>query len=321
MRTSTSPRSAAGRPARPAHRHQLVLPARSRRRAAHHPRGDLLSVEQHVERDPGRSGPAGRAARRGRRRPVGGRRRPRSDHRGRRERPVPGDGAALAGRRPLGHLPGASRRRPATPPAAASCTSTPTPTSMTTSRAIATRTRARSPASWRTAWRSGWSRSASARSTPTSRTQARRFGVEIVGMDEFDPKQVPIPSGPIYVTIDLDGLDPAFAPGVAHPEGGGLSDARRAARPPPHRGPGGRRRRRRAPALRRRGRPHRCGRRQAGQGAGRAHDPATKMNACQIPDRGPVSVRPGRLFTGSNGGRILGPGPRSSFTQEPCRAR
>jgi arginase len=53
--------------------------------------------------------------------------------------------------------------------------------------------------------------------------QARRFGVEIVGMDEFDPKQVPIPSGPIYVTIDLDGLDPAFAPGVAHPEGGGLS--------------------------------------------------------------------------------------------------
>jgi arginase len=53
--------------------------------------------------------------------------------------------------------------------------------------------------------------------------QARRFGVEIVGMDDFDPKQVPIPSGPIYVTIDLDGLDPAFAPGVAHPEGGGLS--------------------------------------------------------------------------------------------------
>ena len=29
--------------------------------------------------------------------------------------------------------------------------------------------------------------------------------------------------GPLYVSLDLDGLDPAFAPGVAHPEPGGLS--------------------------------------------------------------------------------------------------
>ena len=29
--------------------------------------------------------------------------------------------------------------------------------------------------------------------------------------------------GPIYLTLDLDGLDPAFAPGVSHPEPGGLS--------------------------------------------------------------------------------------------------
>jgi arginase family enzyme len=29
--------------------------------------------------------------------------------------------------------------------------------------------------------------------------------------------------GPLYVSIDLDGIDPAFAPGVAHPEPGGLS--------------------------------------------------------------------------------------------------
>ena len=28
---------------------------------------------------------------------------------------------------------------------------------------------------------------------------------------------------PVYVSIDLDGLDPAFAPGVSHPEPGGLS--------------------------------------------------------------------------------------------------
>jgi agmatinase len=53
--------------------------------------------------------------------------------------------------------------------------------------------------------------------------QAKKFGVTIVEMDDFDAKRVPVPSGPLYVTIDLDGLDPAFAPGVAHPEGGGLS--------------------------------------------------------------------------------------------------
>jgi arginase family enzyme len=34
---------------------------------------------------------------------------------------------------------------------------------------------------------------------------------------------VPVPDPPLYVTIDLDGLDPAFAPGVSHPEPGGLS--------------------------------------------------------------------------------------------------
>lgn len=55
------------------------------------------------------------------------------------------------------------------------------------------------------------------------KAQARKFGVTIVEMNDFDAKRVPIPTGPIYVTIDLDGLDPAFAPGVAHPEGGGLS--------------------------------------------------------------------------------------------------
>jgi arginase len=59
--------------------------------------------------------------------------------------------------------------------------------------------------------------------TAHQRDQARRFGVETVFMDAFTPDAVPIPDGPLYVTIDLDGLDPAFAPGVAHPEPGGLS--------------------------------------------------------------------------------------------------
>jgi agmatinase len=59
--------------------------------------------------------------------------------------------------------------------------------------------------------------------TAHQREQARRFGVETVFMDAFRPEAVPVPDGPLYVTIDLDGLDPAFAPGVAHPEPGGLS--------------------------------------------------------------------------------------------------
>jgi arginase len=56
-----------------------------------------------------------------------------------------------------------------------------------------------------------------------NRAQAQRFGVEVVKWDDFSPGQVPIPDGPLYVTIDLDALDPAFAPGVSHPEPGGLS--------------------------------------------------------------------------------------------------
>ena len=55
------------------------------------------------------------------------------------------------------------------------------------------------------------------------REQAERFGVEIVEMRSFDPAEVPIPDAPLYVSIDLDGLDPAFAPGVSHHEPGGLS--------------------------------------------------------------------------------------------------
>lgn len=55
------------------------------------------------------------------------------------------------------------------------------------------------------------------------RDQAERFGVEMVEMRKFSPDVVPIPEGPLYVSIDLDALDPAFAPGVSHHEPGGLS--------------------------------------------------------------------------------------------------
>ena len=55
------------------------------------------------------------------------------------------------------------------------------------------------------------------------RDQAERFGVEIVEMRDFAPERVPIPEPPLYVSIDLDGFDPAFAPGVSHHEPGGPS--------------------------------------------------------------------------------------------------
>lgn len=55
------------------------------------------------------------------------------------------------------------------------------------------------------------------------RGQVERFGVEIVRWADFDPRTAPIPDGPLYVTIDLDGFDPAFCPGVSHYEAGGLS--------------------------------------------------------------------------------------------------
>ena len=55
------------------------------------------------------------------------------------------------------------------------------------------------------------------------REQAERFGVEIVEMRHFNAVDVPIPPTPLYISIDLDALDPAFAPGVSHHEPGGLS--------------------------------------------------------------------------------------------------
>ncbi len=55
------------------------------------------------------------------------------------------------------------------------------------------------------------------------REQAVRFGVELIDMRAWDDGARPSIAGPVYVSIDLDGLDPAFAPGVSHREPGGLS--------------------------------------------------------------------------------------------------
>lgn len=55
------------------------------------------------------------------------------------------------------------------------------------------------------------------------REQFRRFGVEVVEMRQFDAALNLDLQTPVYLSVDMDGLDPAFAPGVSHREPGGLS--------------------------------------------------------------------------------------------------
>jgi arginase len=55
------------------------------------------------------------------------------------------------------------------------------------------------------------------------RSQAERFGVEVIDMRSWEAGRRPVLDGDVYLSIDLDGLDPAFAPGVSHREPGGLS--------------------------------------------------------------------------------------------------
>ncbi len=55
------------------------------------------------------------------------------------------------------------------------------------------------------------------------REQAARYGVETLPAGNLENETLASLEGPIYLSIDLDVLDPAFAPGVSHREPGGLS--------------------------------------------------------------------------------------------------
>lgn len=59
--------------------------------------------------------------------------------------------------------------------------------------------------------------------TPHLRQQATRFGVDVIDMSSWAAGIRPLVSAPCYVSIDLDVLDPAFAPGLSHREPGGLT--------------------------------------------------------------------------------------------------
>ncbi len=53
--------------------------------------------------------------------------------------------------------------------------------------------------------------------------QAEKFDVEIIAMKDFNSESIPKFDAPIYISLDIDALDPAYAPGVSHHEPGGLS--------------------------------------------------------------------------------------------------
>ena len=59
--------------------------------------------------------------------------------------------------------------------------------------------------------------------TGHQRDQADRFGVEVHELRTWDGHLPADLVGPVYVSIDIDALDPAFAPGISHHEPGGMT--------------------------------------------------------------------------------------------------
>ena len=59
--------------------------------------------------------------------------------------------------------------------------------------------------------------------TQHQREQAKRFGTEVMEMQDLPASNHLKSAGPVYISFDIDVLDPAFAPGVSHREPGGMS--------------------------------------------------------------------------------------------------
>jgi agmatinase len=53
--------------------------------------------------------------------------------------------------------------------------------------------------------------------------QAQKFNVKVIEMKDYKIDFIRTLKEPLYISLDLDVLDPAFAPGVSHHEPGGLS--------------------------------------------------------------------------------------------------
>lgn len=59
--------------------------------------------------------------------------------------------------------------------------------------------------------------------TPHQREQIIRFDVDTIEMKYWRPDTLLNLKGPLYISLDLDALDPAYAPGVSHHEPGGFT--------------------------------------------------------------------------------------------------
>ncbi|MCK7527611.1 MAG: arginase family protein [Ignavibacteriales bacterium] len=150
----------------------------------------------------------------------------RPDREGRGRHPGQGRRAHRSRRRPLHHLSRAQGLRPrSTTPRRPPLRRPPGPLRRV-STATACRTPAPSPASSRT----GWPRrlvQVGVRAVERPSAGARPSSAAS-GMIEMKEHRRPAPPagspGPVYVSFDLDALDPAFAPGVSHHEPGGPHD-------------------------------------------------------------------------------------------------
>ncbi len=58
---------------------------------------------------------------------------------------------------------------------------------------------------------------------PTQKLQVDKYNIKVVSARDFNSINELNIEGPLYISIDLDVLDPAYAPGVSHYEPGGLS--------------------------------------------------------------------------------------------------
>ncbi len=55
------------------------------------------------------------------------------------------------------------------------------------------------------------------------REQAQKFGVNVIEMKDLHFDFIKTLQSPLYISLDLDVLDPAFAPGISHHEPGGMT--------------------------------------------------------------------------------------------------
>lgn len=56
-----------------------------------------------------------------------------------------------------------------------------------------------------------------------NREQAKKYGVEVIEMKDWNDSMSLKIDGPAYLSFDLDAIDPGFAPGLSHHEPGGFT--------------------------------------------------------------------------------------------------